>query len=141
MPRVTIHLPERLPFRTELPLLISQINHAGHLDNAQVLVLVSEARQRFLRWMGYRSETDIEGLGIILADNAVQYRSESFYGEVMVIEMAADDFSRRGCDFVWRMTEKLSGREVALGKSGVVFFDYSTRQVAEVPASFRSRWP
>ena len=39
------------------------------------------------------------------------------------------------------MTEKLSGREVALGKSGVVFFDYSTRQVVEVPASFRSRWP
>ena len=67
MPRVTIQLPASLPFRTELPLLISQINHAGHLDNAQVLVLVSEARQRFLRWMGYRSETDIEGLGIILA--------------------------------------------------------------------------
>lgn len=140
MPRLTLPLPESFPFRTELPILISQINYAGHLDNAQVLVLAGEARLRFLKWMGYRSETEIEGLGLIMADQAVQYRSEAFYGETLVVEMSASDFNKRGCDFVWRMSEASSGREVARGKAGIVFFDYASRQVAEVPEGFLAHW-
>jgi acyl-CoA thioester hydrolase len=58
---------------------------------------------------------------------------------VMVVDMAASDFSGKGCDLPWRMHEKLSQREVARGKTGIVFFDYAARKVAPVPASFRSR--
>jgi acyl-CoA thioester hydrolase len=37
------------------------------------------------------------------------------------------------------MNEKSSAREVARGKTGIVFFDYAARQVAEVPQKFRAR--
>jgi acyl-CoA thioester hydrolase len=32
-----------------------------------------------------------------------------------------------------------SQREVARGKTGIVFFDYAARKVAPVPANFRAR--
>jgi 4-hydroxybenzoyl-CoA thioesterase len=60
-----------------------------------LLTLVSEALVRFFKSFGY-TELNVEGVGIIAADAAVQYRSEAFYGETMVIEMTADDFSKYG---------------------------------------------
>lgn len=139
MARIRIDLPERFAFSTAIPLLISHINYGNHLDNAQLLGVVSEARLRFLKSMGY-SELDVEGVGIIVADAALQYRSEAFHGESMKVEMAATDFGEFGCDLVWRMAEADSGREVARGKTGIVFFDYRERRKVPVPAGFRARF-
>jgi len=138
MARVNIVLPEHFVFSTELPLYIGHINYGGHLDNALLLAIVSEARLRFFKSMGY-SELDVEGVGIVVADAAVQYKSEAFHGEVMVVRMTAGDFSSKGCDLLWCMTEKLSSREVARGKTGIVFFDYGARRAALVPGTFRQR--
>ncbi|WP_291986406.1 thioesterase family protein [Candidatus Accumulibacter sp. ACC007] len=138
MPRIQIDLPEHFAYSTEMTLYLSHMNYAGHLDNALLLSLVSEARARFFMSLGY-TELNVEGVGIVIADAAVQYRSEAFHGEVMVVGMAASDFSGKGCDLPWRMHEKLSQREVARGKTGIVFFDYAARKVAPVPASFRTR--
>ena len=139
MARVKIDLPETFVFRTELPLFIQHINPRGHLDNAQVLGLASEARLRFFLSQGYSGE-DVEGLGIVVADTAVQYKSEAFYGEVLAFELAPAEFNKYGCDLMWRATEASSGREVARGKTGIVFFDYATRRIAQAPEGFVRRF-
>ena len=138
MPRIQIDLPERFVYSTEVTLYLSHMNYAGHLDNALLLSLVSEARARFFKSMGY-TELNVDGVGIVVADAAVQYKSEAFHGEVMVVGMSAADFGSKGCDLLWSMREKSSQREVARGKTGIVFFDYAARKVAPVPVSFRQR--
>lgn len=138
MARIVIDLPERFAFSTELTVYLSHINYGNHLDNALLLTLVSEARLRFFKSLGY-TELDVEGVGIIVADAAVQYKSEAFHGEVLVAAMTPVDFNKYGCDLVWRLSEKDSGREVARGKTGIVFFDYTSRKMAPVPAAFRQR--
>lgn len=138
MPRIQIELPVNFAFATEIPLYLSHMNYAGHLDNAALLSVVSEARTRFFQSLGY-SELDVEGLGIVIADAALQYKSEAFHGEVMVVFMTTSDFSSKGCDLLWCMRDKVSQREVARGKTGIVFFDYAARKVAAVPDHFRAR--
>lgn len=138
MPRIRVELPESFPFSTLITLYQSHINYGGHLDNALLLTLVSEARSRFLRSLGY-TELDVEGVGIIIADAAVQYKSEAFYGEVMEVRIATTDFNKRGFDMIWVMLDQASQREVARGKTGIVFFDYATHQVALAPEKFRLR--
>lgn len=138
MARIQIDLPEQLPFSTEVTLYLSHLNYTGHLDNALLLTVVSEARARYFASLGY-GEMDVEQVGIVVADAAVQYRSEAFHGEVMIVHMAAADFSKHGCDLLWRMDDKASNREVARGKTGIVFFDYGVRKVAPVPENFRRR--
>ncbi len=135
MARIKIELPDRFAFSTEVPIHIGLINYGHHLDNAALLSLVSEARVRFFKSLGY-TELDVDGVGIVVADAAVQYKSEAFHGEVLVFEMAPDDFNKYGCDLVWRATDKASGREVARGKTGIIFFDYQQRKAAPVPAGF-----
>ena len=138
MARITIDLPEQFNFSTPLPLYVSHINYGGHLDNALLLTLVSEARAQFFKALGY-TELNVDGVGIVVADAALQYKSEAFHGEVMVVEMGAADFSKYGCDLLWRMSDQASGREVARGKTGIVFLDYSTRKIALVPEGFRAK--
>ena len=138
MARIQIDLPEQFRFSTEIPLYIGHINYGGHLDNALLLSLVSEARVRFFKSLGY-SELDVEGVGIVVADAAVQYKAEAFHGETMVVAMTPVDFNKYGCDLVWRITDQASGREVARGKTGILFFDYGPRKVAPVPAVFLAK--
>ncbi|WP_301101640.1 thioesterase family protein [Propionivibrio sp.] len=137
MARIKIEIPEHFPFTTEVALYLSHMNYGGHLDNALLLTVVSEARARFFQFLGY-TEMNVEGVGIIVADAAVQYQSEAFHGEVMAVRMAAVEFNNYGCDLLWCMNEKSSGREVARGKTGIVFFDYTARKVTLVPEKFRA---
>lgn len=138
MPRVTIDLPERFTFTTDIPIYIGHINYGNHLDNAQLIALVSEARVRFFKSLGY-SELNIEGVGIVVADVAAQYRSEAFHGETLRVDMAACDFNKYGCDLAWRLSNAASGREVARGKHGIMFFDYLVRKPVGVPAGFLAK--
>jgi len=137
MPRLKIDVPDHFGFSTDLQIYYGFINAAGHLDNAQLLALVSEARERFFKALGYTR--DVENVGVIVSDAAVQYLAEAFHGETLKIEMTANDFNKYGCDLVWRARDDASGREVARGKTGIVFFDYAARKVAPVPQPFRDK--
>lgn len=138
MARVLIELPAQFVFSTEVPIYITHINKAQHLDNAALIALLSEARVRFFRSLGY-DELDVDGVGIVVADMALQYKSEAFHGETLAFEMAPDDFNKYGCDLVWRASDKATGREVARGKTGILFFDYAARRPAPVPQGFLAR--
>ena len=138
MPRLIHPALPRYDFHTDVQIYISHVNQGGHLDNAQLLTLVSEARVRFFQALGYR-EGHIEGTAVVVGDLMAQYKSEGYDGETLRIEMAASDFNRYGFDLQFRMRELQSGREVALGKTGIVFIDRQTRRVAPLPASVRER--
>ncbi|MEN9772083.1 MAG: hypothetical protein RJA58_726 [Pseudomonadota bacterium] len=135
MARIKIELPDTFLFQTTLPIYISHINYGNHLDNAALLTLVSEARMRFFKHLGF-SEGDIDGAGIIVADAAVQYRAEAFHGETLVFEMTVADIGRVGCDLLYKVSKQDSLQEVARGKTGIVFFNYNAREPVPVPAVF-----
>ena len=138
MARIVFELPEHFSFSTEMQIYISHVNQGGHLDNAQLLTLVSEARVRFFQDLGYR-EAGIEGCALVVGDIVAQYKSEGFHGETLRVEMVPADFSKYGFDLVFRMTERSSQREVARGKIGVVFVDKQHRTVTPVPEAFMQR--
>lgn len=134
MPRIKLPLPDTFAFHTELALRVSDINYGGHLGNDAVLSLCHEARIRFLEHLGY-SEIDIEGVGIIMSDAVVVYKSEGRRGETVRVEVAIRELSPRGCDIVYRIAERDSGREIARAKTGIVFYDYKQRKLARLPES------
>ena len=144
MPRLHFDLPSHFRFATEVQIYISHVNYGGHLDNAQLLTLVSEARMQFFKALGYH-EGDVEGFGIVVGDLGAQYRSEGFHGEVMRVELEPCDFNKYGFDLVFRMQETSTGRDVACGKVGIVFVDPTAKKVALVPPGFverlATRWP
>jgi acyl-CoA thioesterase FadM len=138
MVRIHLELPAEFSFRTSLTVRVTDLNYGNHLGNDAVLGMVHEARVRWFASMGY-SELDVEGVGILMADCAIVYKSQGFLGERLTVAVAAGTFSRTGCDLFYRLT-KADGTELARAKTGIVFFDYQAQAVRAVPEGFRNRW-
>jgi acyl-CoA thioesterase FadM len=137
MPRVELELPERFQFVTEIPLRITDINYGGHLGNDALLSLLHEARVQFLRHYGF-TELNIDGRSIIMTDAVLVYRSEGFYGDVARIEIAVSNMQSHGCDFIYKVTNKETGKELARAKTGILFYDYEEKKILQVPKKFKS---
>ncbi len=135
MARVEISLPERFAFETYIEIQITQINLANHLGNHDLVGILNEARTRYFHSIDYRQTT---GRGMINADLAVVYKSEAKYGETLKVEIATTDFQKYGCDFVYRVTNKATGRLVAEAKTAMLMFDYGTGTLSEVSDNFKS---
>jgi acyl-CoA thioesterase FadM len=135
MNRIKINLPQSFRYKTEIPLRITDINYGGHLGNDKILSIIQEARVRFLKSLGY-SEMDVEGYGIIMIDAAIQYKSEGFYGDIIIVEVDAGDFDKPGFDLFYRLSNKETGKEIALAKTGIAIFDYQKRKIVPVPEEF-----
>lgn len=71
-----------------------------------------------------------------MGDMVAQYKSEGFHGETMVLQMVPTDFNKYGFDLQFRMSDRDSAREVALGKIGIVFINRSDRKVTLIPTEF-----
>jgi acyl-CoA thioesterase FadM len=138
MARIKIEIPNKFIFRTELPIRITDINYGGHLGNDSLLSIIHEARVRFLNHIGY-TESNVEGNGIIMIDAGVQYKSEGFYGDELSVEIAVNYFTGIGCDFVYRLTNKNTNKEIAVAKTGIVFFNYEKRKTVPVPLEFKKK--
>jgi acyl-CoA thioester hydrolase len=134
MPRIKLEMPEKYIFSTSMPVRISDINYGNHLANDALLSIIHEARLQFLNSLGY-SELDVAGVGIIMGDVAIIYKTQAYYGDTLKIEMAVSGFSRKSCDFFYRIT-KDDDKIVALCKTGIVFFDYNQGKPVSIPGQF-----
>lgn len=137
MERIKIDLPEKFQFTTEVTVRVSDVNYGGHLGNDSILSLVHEARLRFLKNLGF-SESNIAGTGIIMFDAAIQYKSQAYHGDILVLDIAVENFIRSGCDFLFKITNKLTGKEIARAKTGTAFFDYEKNKMVPVPEKFKA---
>lgn len=136
MARIKLDLPEKFEFSTEIPVRISDINYGGHLGNDAILPLIHEARLSFFKKHGL-TELDIDGVGLVVTDAVIVYKSQGFHGDILKIELIRDDFNKYGCDFLYRITNKETGKEIARAKTGIVFFDYEREKVVRVPERFK----
>lgn len=134
MPRVHLALPEKFKFETELVVRVSDLNYGGHVGNDRILLLMQEARVIFYRSLGYQNEVNLEeGVGQIVTDAIVVYKSEGFLGDTFLVKIAIDEFTKYGFDMFYLLQNKDTGKEIARGKTGIICFDYTARKVTSVP--------
>lgn len=88
--------------------------------------------------MGY-SEKDIEGKGIIMTDAAIIYKTEGFYGDKITVKIAVNDLTKLGFDMFYKFVRDTDNKEIALVKTGIVFFDYQLKKVTGMPQTFSEK--
>jgi acyl-CoA thioester hydrolase len=137
MARIKIDLPDTYIFSTQYKVRIADINYGGHVGNDAILTIMQEGRLQFLNHLGIKNELNIEGsIGMIVADSCIAYKSESFYGDTIEIKIAINEFNKYGFDMIYLLSNVTNGKEVARGKTGIVFLDYETRKIAATPTNF-----
>jgi len=134
MNRIKIDLPETFLFATTLRIRVTDLNYGGHVGNDSFLSLIQEARQQFLLSHGYR-ELSIAGVGLIMADVAIEFKKELNYGDEVKISVAASGFDKLGFDLLYKM-EVVQDQELVLAgkaKTGMMCYDYTLKKKTAVP--------
>ena len=132
-------MPPTFIFSTELEVRISDVNYAGHLGNDSVLTLAHEARVRFLKQYGY-TERNVEGVGLIMADAAIEYKNEAWQADRLSIEITVTDITRIGFDLYYRIKNTQTRADIAYLKTGMIFFNYQTHKIVTVPQEFSKKF-
>jgi len=138
MARIHIDLPDKFIFSIDIPIRIDDINRGRHLGHDRVLTIAEEARNRFLRNLGYNDE-NIDGTAFIVVDAGIMYKKQGFYGQTLRVQLAVNDFSSKGCDIVFKISNAETAEEMVRVKTGVLFFDYRAQKVVDVPSGFREK--
>jgi acyl-CoA thioester hydrolase len=138
MARIKIDFPDTSLTKISLPVRITDINYGNHLGNDALVGLLHEARVMWLNQLGW-TELNIDGASIIMSDLAVQYLTEAFYGQQLEIELFSGDITAAGFELYYKVTVNSNNGiiNIAKAKTGIVFFDYSSRKVRNMPESFK----
>lgn len=138
MQRVKISAPDSFLFSMERIVGISDVNYARHMDSVAMIKLVHEARLQFLASLGF-TESNIYGLGIVVTDLAIDFRSESFANDLLIVDVGVSKFNKYGFDIGFQITNRALDTVVCNAKVGVVFFDFDKHKLAELPRAFQAQ--
>jgi len=140
MARIKIQLPDHFSFSCSIPIRITDMNYGGHAGNDTILTIVHEARMQFLQSFGY-SEMQFGGVGMIMADAAIEFKSELFYGDIVIASVAAGEVSKIGFELVYRLEKETNGKKilVAIAKTGMICYDYEKKKIASVPEEAKKK--
>jgi len=131
--RIKINFQKSFTFSVAIPVRISDINYGGHVGNDHILSIVHEARMAFFKSHG-QTEMNAGGVNLIIADSAVQYKGESFHGDIILVEIYADNISAVSFDLFYKLTTIREEKkiDIAYVKTGMICFDYTTRKMVNM---------
>lgn len=138
MPRIKLEIPGNSIATFAIPVRISDINYGNHLGNDAFVSIIHEARVQWLQQHGF-TELNIEGAGLILADLAVEFKHEGFYGDVIEVAISAGEISKVSFELYYHLSVKRNNDTVilAFAKTGMVCYNYAAKKVTALPGKFR----
>ena len=129
--RVKIDFPQQKHLAAlNIAVRIGDINYGGHVGNDAILSMMHEARMQWLQNHGL-TELNAGGHGLIMADSAIAYKGEGFYGDVFDIKLFVANLTLKSFDLLYRVTTSRKGVEILIAeaKTGMICFDYHTRKI------------
>lgn len=138
MARIKITIPANIIARITIPVRITDINYGNHLGNDTLVSIVHESRVQFLKGYNY-SELDIEGTSLIMGDLAVEYTSESFYGDILEISIATAEITKVSFELYYHIQTTRNDKTITIAKAktGMICYDYGNKKVVVVPEKLK----
>ena len=136
MSRIKINFPEKSIFQYKSIVGVGMVNYGAHLGNDAVLTIFHDARIAFFHKHGLTEVNLSGGLGIIQSDAAVQYLSEGLLHDKITTSLAFEITSNKSFDIYYKIECENKIKPIAIGKTGMVMFNYSTKKMSQIPNSF-----
>jgi acyl-CoA thioester hydrolase len=93
-----------------------------------------------MQWLASHNftELNIAGAALIMADLAVEYKAECFYGDTLNIAISIGEITKISFEIFYEITTTRNDKNIliAYAKTGMVCFDYEARKVTNIPEIF-----
>ena len=139
MARIKIDIPEKVIGAFIIPVRIADINYGNHVGNDAFVSIIHEARMQWLKQYDY-TELKIEGIGLIMSDLVIEFKNESFYGDVVEVKLGVADITRVGFELYYQLFVKRNNDNILLAnaKTGMVCYDYEAKKVSSIPEKLKT---
>ncbi|HRN80319.1 MAG TPA: acyl-CoA thioesterase [Ferruginibacter sp.] len=135
--RVKIEFPGAIIFTTNLRVRITDINYGNHTGNHALVGLLHEARLQWLMSVGF-SELNAGGTSLIMADLAIAFQQESYYGDELTIELYAEMATPKSFNLYYKVfKQSMPEKPVASAKTAMVCFNYDTKKTVPITAALK----
>jgi acyl-CoA thioester hydrolase len=137
MARVKLEVPTHKIFTTEIPVRITDINYGNHVGNDALVSIVHEARMQWLASNNF-TELNIGGAALIMADLAVEYKGESFYGDTLHVAISIGEITKISFEIFYEIATIRNDKKILIAnaKTGMVCFNYEARKIIATPSIF-----
>lgn len=139
MARVKLELPENFLTTITIPIRITDLNYGKHVGNDSFVSIIHEARVQWLH-QHHLSELGINGTGLIMSDLAVEFKQESYYGDVIDIKIGVAEISKVSFELYYSLSTTRNDKNILLAnaKTGMVCYDYTAKKVAALPEELKN---
>jgi acyl-CoA thioester hydrolase len=135
MPKIKLKKQVNYEFSYDVVLKVRDINYGGHLGNDSLVSLTHEVRLDILKQLGFNEfNLGDNKTGIIMTDLVVNYIAEAFMFDNITILSHIDEKSSIGFRIFYNFVK--DNKTIAFAETGIIAFDYSIRQIAEIPDVF-----
>ncbi len=131
-------MPENLIATVVVPVRITDINYGNHVGNHAFVMILHEARMQWLQSYGY-TELNVEGIGLIMSDLSIEFKSESFYPDQVEVAIYAGEVTKVSFELYYQLAVQRENEKIILAnaKTGMVCYDYAIKKVAAVPGKLQ----
>lgn len=139
MARVQITIPENYIAAFVIPVRINDINYGNHVGNNAFVSILHEARVQWLHQHNF-TELNIEGIGLLMSDLEIEFKKESFYGDIIEVQLSRGKISKMSFDLYYQFFTSRNGESILLAnaKTGMVCYDYTNKRVTKIPQKFKA---
>ena len=139
MARVKLELPENFLTTITIPIRITDLNYGKHVGNDSFVSIIHEARVQWLH-QHHLSELGINGTGLIMSDLAVEFKQESYYGDIINIKIGAAEISKVSFELYYSLSTTRNDKNILLAnaKTGMVCYDYAAKKVTAIPDALKA---
>jgi len=95
---------------------------------------------KYLKSLGY-TEIEFGGVGMIMADLAIEFKSEMFYGDTIIASVSCGEITKVGFELFYKLEVNRENKTVlaAIGRTGMVCYDYDKKKIAAVPGEAQKK--
>jgi acyl-CoA thioesterase FadM len=93
---------------------------------------------QWLKLHGY-TEMNFAGTGLIMSDIAIEFKLESLYGDIILVEMYAGEVARVSFELYYHLSVQRGSNFyiLAKAKTGLVCYDYTIKKTVSLPDKAR----
>ncbi|NOY11725.1 MAG: acyl-CoA thioesterase [Archaeoglobi archaeon] len=118
--------------RLEIEIWFGDVDAFGHVNNVKYARFLETARAKFfLEKFGKLEPT------FVIRRLEMDFLAPMFLGETAVVEMWVGNIGNTSWEFLYRITDKASGREVVRARSVQVWVDLKTNTKMPIPEDVR----
>ncbi len=138
MARLKLEMPEKCIGTFSIPVRITDINYGNHVGNDSIVSIVHEARIQFLKKLNC-TELDVFGTSLIMGDLQVEFKNESFYGDMLEVNIYAGTISKVSFDLFYEISVTRNNEAILIAnaRTGMVCFNYEKKKLEPVPTELR----